>query len=104
MSSGSFFAIMRDVDSCLLGSIGQAASDAQALQVWTTSDMDKSNGWLTGTTGSNVDPERDPDQQQIANELDYSAGPDGPAPLGATPATISAWMNTNCGFANISSW
>lgn len=42
-----FFDIMHDVDSCLIGSIGQAVTDAGWTNTWTEKTMSKNNYWLT---------------------------------------------------------
>lgn len=52
MSFG-FFSIMNDVDDCLYGSIGQAATDAGWTNTWTTATMNKTNSWLSGGAGPN---------------------------------------------------
>lgn len=68
---------MNDVDYCLKGSIGQAATDAKSLNLWTTCTMNKTAGWLTGKD-QNIDnllhnffgdPSHPPTAQQVADML-----------------------------------
>ncbi|MBU6446910.1 MAG: hypothetical protein KGQ49_05890, partial [Verrucomicrobia bacterium] len=46
MTLGGMFEIMRDVDSCLLGSIYQVVTDAGWTNIWAQSVADKTNLWL----------------------------------------------------------
>lgn len=63
---GGLFDIMNDVDFCLMGSIGQAVTDAGWTDIWTTQTMSKNQYWLTNQdptllAGINSLPENEKD-------------------------------------------
>lgn len=83
MSFG-FFDIMNVVDNCLYGSIGQAATDAESTDIWTTTTMNKTNSWLSGGQDS-----------ALANTINT---------LPNDADTVALFIQNNCNAANINLW
>ncbi len=72
---------MNDVDSCLEGSVGQAATDALSLNIWTTSSTKKSQDWLTSEPAG------------LKSDI---GGLFNSAPDSAWIQKISTWISNNC--------
>lgn len=80
----SVFAIMNDVNFCLLGSIGQAATDAKSLTMWSDSDTTKTDLWLNG--GMSAADIANPNSLYNAIQKEKGQG----------AAAVSQWIQNNC--------
>lgn len=83
---------MHDVNFCLDGSIGQAVTDAESLNLWTNSSMNKTQEWLQG--GLNQDDKNNPNSlyNEIKDQSKDSAG------------QMATWIQKNCDGNNLNQW
>lgn len=80
---GGIFEIMEDVDSCLIGSIGQAVTDAGWTDIWTMQTLSKNEYWLT---------KEDP---YIKNDIEDGPGAANPLPNDSAQDDAE-WIQTFC--------